>query len=239
MSIEITTNDSKHLQLRHPFTSIISGPTSSGKTVLIRRILKNWKNTIYFNEINEPLNVIWVYGQYQELYNTKIENVNVKYSNNLGLITNDLNELKKMNFKVIIIDDLMDEMGSNEKMSKLFTRGSHHLNLSVIFIVQNFFHQSKLMRTISLNAQYIILLKNFRDKNQIEYLGKQLFGKKSKYFVEIFDDATSKPYGYLIIDLKSDTPNDYRLKSRITEEELLPSLRAKTIFEPNYYKIND
>ena len=52
---------------------------------------------------------------------------------------------------LIILDDLMSECGNNPEVTKLFTRGSHHLNLSVIYIVQNLFHQFKESRTVRLN----------------------------------------------------------------------------------------
>ena len=32
------------LKFKHPFTCIVSGMTSSGKTLLVRNILKNWKS---------------------------------------------------------------------------------------------------------------------------------------------------------------------------------------------------
>jgi Ni2+-binding GTPase involved in maturation of urease and hydrogenase len=41
--MEVSSEDLKY---KHPFTCIISGPTSSGKTVLMRRILENWKDLI-------------------------------------------------------------------------------------------------------------------------------------------------------------------------------------------------
>lgn len=64
-------------------------------------------------------------------------------------------------------------------MTTLFTKGSHHMKLSVIFIVQNLFDNAKEMRTINVNTSYFVLLKNPRDKSQIEYLGKQMLpGKK-------------------------------------------------------------
>ena len=44
-------------------------------------------------------------------------------------------------------------------------KGSHHRNISVILITQNLFHQANYCRTISLNAKYIVLLKNARNKN--------------------------------------------------------------------------
>ena len=71
------------------------------------------------------------------------------------------------------------------------------------------------MRTISLNAHYMILFKNPRDGSQITHLSKQMYPSRSKYMMEAYRDATSPPYGYLFIDLKPDTPEDMRLRSNI------------------------
>ena len=50
----------------------------------------------------------------------------------------------------------------------------HHRNLSTIYIVQNIFHQGKVMRNISLNAHYIVLFKSqdSTDKQQISMLAR-------------------------------------------------------------------
>ena len=44
---------------------------------------------------------------------------------------------------LVVLDDLMQECGNDPGITKLFTQGSHHRNLSVIYIVQNLFHRSK------------------------------------------------------------------------------------------------
>ncbi|GIX84987.1 uncharacterized protein CDAR_374201 [Caerostris darwini] len=112
---------------------------------------------------------------------------------------------------LIVIDDLMSELSSefsfmselsNTKLTKLFTKGGHHRNLSIIFIVQNIFHNGKEMRDISLNAHYLFLFKNPRDRSQIMHLGRQLYPSQTKFFREVYEDATSKPFSYLLIDLK-------------------------------------
>jgi GTPase SAR1 family protein len=222
---------SKYLKFRHPFTCLVSGPTGSGKTILVRRILKNFKQTLNLNNVNK-LKVIWCYGQFQELYKEKISDiVEVNYFDYLL----NQEEISKLKPDIIVIDDLMTELGKSSELSNLFTRGSHHLNISIFFIVQNIFHQGKEMRNINLNSQYIILMKSFRNKSQIKYLEYQLFGEKTKLFEKIYADATKQPFGYLVIDLKPDTPDEYRLRTRLTEEELPPSLRRKTKFSPYYY----
>lgn len=66
---------------------------------------------------------------------------------------------------LLIIDDMMSEI--NSEMQDLFTRFSHHRSISIIFIVQNIFYsggKGGAFRTISLNTNLIILMKNPRDR---------------------------------------------------------------------------
>ena len=75
---------------------------------------------------------------------------------------------------VIVLDNLMAQSGKDKRIGDLFTKGSHHRNLPVIYIVQNVFHQGKEMRNISLNAHYIALFKSPRDRQQISILARQV-----------------------------------------------------------------
>lgn len=124
--------------------------------------------------------------------------------------------------KLIIIDDLMTESSSGNAIANMFTKGSHHNNLSVIFITQNIFHQSRNARDISLNAHYLIIFRNPRDKTQVSHLSRQLCPDNPKFVQEVYFDATSKPYGYLLLDLKQDTPDNCRFRTSIFTDD--PSL---------------
>ena len=64
---------------------------------------------------------------------------------------------------LVILDDLLTDVYSKQ-LCEMFTRGSHHRNISVILITQNLFHQGRFCRDISLNAHYIVAFKNVRDK---------------------------------------------------------------------------
>ncbi|GFS65520.1 uncharacterized protein TNCV_2469071 [Trichonephila clavipes] len=71
----------------------------------------------------------------------------------------------------------------------------------------------KEIREISLNAHYLVLFKNRRDQSQITHLGRQLYPRKVKFFQECYTDASSKPYGYLLIDLKPETDESLRVRT--------------------------
>jgi dGTP triphosphohydrolase len=128
-----------------------------------------------------------------------------------------LDEFEGGKQSLVVLDDLMHE--TNDVVTKLFTRLSHHTNTSVIYITQNLFHAGKETRTITLNAQYLVLFKNVRDKSQIMHLSRQMYPGKSKHMVEAYTDATNEPYSYLFVDLKPNTDEKHRLKACIFPDD--------------------
>ena len=119
---------------------------------------------------------------------------------------------------LLVLDDQMDI--ADKSITSLFTKGSHHRNISVIYIVQNLFDSNKEHRTISLNAHYLIIFKNPRDASQIMHLAKQMYPGQTKYVQEAFALATRSPHGYLLVDLKQSTPDNLRMRSHIFPGEV-------------------
>jgi len=54
-----------------------------------------------------------------------------------------------------------------------------------------------------------------RDLLQVSTLSRQMFPGKGQFLVEAFKDATAKPFGYLVLDLKPDTEEKYRIRTGI------------------------
>ena len=71
---------------------------------------------------------------------------------------------------------------------------------------------------MALNTQYLILFKNPRDRQQVSVLARQMYPRKSQYFLDKFEKNTSRPYGYLLVDLKQETAESDRLKTNIFED---------------------
>ena len=120
---------------------------------------------------------------------------------------------------LIVFDDQMIEAGRDNRIVNLFTKGSHHRNLSVLYIVQNLFHQGKGNRSISLNSHYLVLFKNPRDKLQVLTLAKQMYPGRTDFFLKQYEEAVRRPYGYLLIDLKTTTRDDCRLRTNVLPRE--------------------
>jgi hypothetical protein len=96
---------------------------------------------------------------------------------------------------VIVLDDLMDTAYST-KVSELFTKGSHHLNISLLLITQNLFYQGQSSRTISLNSKCITVFKNPRDKTRIVYLARQVYPENTSSFHKAYLEACEDPHSY-------------------------------------------
>ena len=116
---------------------------------------------------------------------------------------------------LVVIDYLMQELSNDQRITNLFTKGCHHRNLSVIFILQNIFHQGKELRDMSFNCHYLVMFQSPRDSSQVSHLAKKMFPGHVKYMQEAFHYATKRPYGYLLCDLKPETPTDFRLRTNI------------------------
>jgi hypothetical protein len=121
--------------------------------------------------------------------------------------------------KVIIFDDMLKYIVNDVNIQDYVTVSSHHNNMTVILLSQNVFAQGQTARTISLNCHYIVLFNNKRDVSQISRLGSQIMPGKVAYFRDSYEKATSRRYGYLLIDFSPDTDKKYQLRTRIFPDE--------------------
>ena len=191
---------------KHPFTCIVAGHTGCGKTTFVARLLRNSPSMIN----PAPEHITWYYGEWQSAYeNLDIPNVRLEQGLSTGFDTGKRN--------VVVLDDLMAE--TDGRLTDLFTKKSHHSNTSVIYLVQNLFPKHKESRTISLNAQYMVVFKNPRDSSQVMHFAKQMYPGRVKFVQEAFKDAMSVPCGYLLVNLKQDTPEDMRLRTTILPDD--------------------
>ena len=204
---------SEALKLRHPFTCLVSGPTGCGKTQFVAMLLK-------FQMISPmPQRIRWIYGEDQPLYDELRKLIpEIEFIHNMPAGLYESIDPSETN--LVILDDQMSKIGNSPILSRLFTEGSHHRNLSVIYIVQNLFDKGSSHRTVSTNSQYVVVFKNPRDAGQIRSFGSQMFEKGLASFLpQAYADATKEPYGYLLLDFKADTPDQYRMRTKMMPDE--------------------
>ena len=188
-----------------PTTILVSGATGSGKTTWLKKVLDNL--SIFKRK---PDRIVYCYGVWQPAFD---DMKNVEFREGLDIPKNNEND-----HMLIILDDLMTAVVESPIAHTLFTKGSHHMNITVILVVQNFFVQGKHARTITLNCHYMVIMKNPRDIQQIKLIGRQI--GQEVLIQEAYKDCMKEQYGYLLIDLSPHNINEQlRIKSHIFPQE--------------------
>ena len=142
------------ITFRHPTTILIAGPTQAGKTFFFKQILEHQLIQ------PSPSRVIYVYGEHApNLADLKYLYATIEYVQGMKNFLDILPTIEEDERNLVVLDVQMSEAGKLEETSNLFTKGSHHRNITVVYIVQNVFHKGKVHRTISLNSHYMVLSK--------------------------------------------------------------------------------
>ena len=142
-----------------------------------------------------------------------------------------------------MFDDSCEEICNSKALVYIATAGRHR-GLSTIYIKHNLFHQSKLGRDVELQNTHIVLFKSPRDVMQVTTLSTQL-GLGSE-LVEWYRDATSVPFGHLLIDLSPRTddrlryctnnvsvPSKFYIPERLEPLTTLDDEYTKSLYSPS------
>ena len=177
-----------------------------------------WTKKLLLSSLIQPSpeRIIWCYGQWQPLYDNIRKRIPIiEFVNGIPDHLNDQHYIDASKRNVLVFDDLMTEAKCDQRIADLFTKGSHHRNISVVYLTQNLFPQGKACRDIILNTQYMVLFNNPIDRQQVATLARRIYPSTSAFFMKRFEPTTSYPYGHLVIDLKSDTAEKDRLHTEI------------------------
>ena len=205
---------------KHPTTILIAGPTQCGKTYFLIQALKRMCIQ------PEPQRIVWVFSEWQKAYDELARDIpQIEFVKNYQPQLHESFDSRVRN--LVILDDQMENQEAHKRSSdsivKFFTQGSHHRNLTVVYIVQNLFNQDKSMRTVSLNAHYIVVFKNPRDGTQIQTLACQMFPGNPAPLLDAFKDATAArddaSRGYLLLDLHPTSCDALRLLTNVLDEQ--------------------
>jgi len=163
-----------------------------------------------------PTKVLYCYGIYSSMYDTIDKELSMVELHE-GLPTrNEIEEFANGEHRLIILDDLMQQILDSKEIERLATQGCHHMKLSLMFLTQNMYGQGKTARTIALNCWYTVLFRNLRGTSQVAFLGQQLFPKRSHLLLQAYNDATESPFGYLVLDFSPSLENDkYRFRTNV------------------------
>ena len=203
-------------RFQHPATMMIVGPTQSGKSNFVEKLLQS---ALIKYPSRKATRIHVYYTQWQPLYDRLKESHGnrIAFSQGLPEVDENLESIDSKVNNVWVLDDLMDEAIQSPVISQLFTRGRHR-NLSVILLLQNMFPKGKFNTNISRNALYKVLFRSPGDRKQIDIMAEQTFAKDRGNFMKAYAQETDKPFGYIVLDNHPRTTNEHQVVANVFEE---------------------
>ena len=156
---------------------LVIGASQSGKTTAVLKIIEQ--------KLIEPMpeKIFYLYGAHQpfmDTWNKERSKPAIVFKKGLNL--NVVDEFNGS--KLLIIDDLILDL--NRDLAQHFIAGSHHKNVTTIFLSHSIYLNNELYRLISNNCQYILLFKNKRNFSQVARLGRQILGSQYERLTEAY-----------------------------------------------------
>jgi len=124
---------------------------------------------------------------------------------------------------LVIIDDLQSQFLDSKEMFELLAVKVHHMNISVIYTLQNYFAPSKFGKSLSRNCHYKVFFYNRLDLTELRHISLQITPNNSVFLQSCFNfliDQFPSKNNYLFVDghFKATTPQ-FVVKSQIFPNE--------------------
>ena len=202
----------KAFRFHTPSSIFLVGPSSCGKSYFTQNLLL--ENQELFE--SKPETIYYCYGAWQDRFQVMKE-AGIKFHEGIPEVSN----LQKWfpNGGALVLDDLMSEGSSDKTVLDLFTKHSHHQNITVLYLSQDMFPNGKYAKSISRNAHYVIAFKNLRDQLGMRNLLLQAFPSQWKSLLEAYRRVTERPFGYLALDLHPASNDGRRILSHLLKGE--------------------
>lgn len=210
--------EDKDLKFHLPFGCVVAGPSTSGKSTFIRKLIAHSAELID----PPPKSIAYYYGEYTDMVRdlqqlASQESIIVA----AGLPSEEqLKQLEKP--ALVILDDLLYSLNQPTYLADMFSKKAHHLNLGVVFVAQDVFDRK--IKVARQNAQYIVLTRAPSSELSIRNLGIQLFPGPGRlyFFLDAYRQATREKYSYLFIDLHPASDPSLRLRTNIFPDDSEP-----------------
>ena len=192
------------LRWETPANTIVCGPSFSGKTSLVDKIIR--RKNILIKE-GEKKKIILYYLSDQEIYK-RWEDDKLLAFKAKGVPDTD-SFIETINFHgksgaIVIFDDLGADIKKNSKFFReLFPVMTHHMKLNVFLILHNIFPEG--LRELSLNTHRFVITHNPRDALGIATLGRQCYPGSKNFLTSVYKFIGKTKYGYLVLDFHQET----------------------------------
>ncbi len=206
---------SDFIKIRCPSRMVISGPSMIGKSRFALKLIE-FRNMIYNENFDRilyalPENALHLHQNFIE---------NLRSVCPLIEIVEGLPDINSLNLavessthKLLIMDDLMQQAFTSNKILELVTSTSHHSNISVVIICQSIFLPAKHRLTLIRNCSEKVIFHNKVDQNQLAVLSRHISPNNPNLLKDCFDfiyqHSLKDDLKYVLIDASPLSPLPY------------------------------
>ena len=137
-------------RFKTPSSILIVGPSGCGKTCFTESLILNHLKELFVN----PLPMIhYCYRAWQDGFRD-MKDAGVRFHKGIPTTFH----LQKWFPKggLLVLDDLMVEGGKDKELLDLFTKHSHHQNITLLYLCQDMFPPGKYAKSFSRNAHCVM-----------------------------------------------------------------------------------
>lgn len=202
----------------HPFTLIISAPSTSGKSTLAFNIVKDSDKLVSNTDCKGFDRVLIIYRSFQSLYDKIKRELKIPVLLFEKHITDDIeNHIEGAQRPLLIYDDGISKENALF-VQDLFTRISHHLNISVMLLNQTIYDPNcPTLRICHKNSRGLIIFRCIRDQSSLRTLLYQMYSnrKQAQTILQSIQKELEKPFNYVHFDFHPLCPENQRIKTNL------------------------
>jgi len=191
-----------------PARIVVAGPTMAGKSEFILNLVKH-RDSVFSEEFKRiiyaiPEESMHLHGSYLERLKQACASVQIHE----GLPDLDMLHLcSEKSHKLLILDDLADQVFTNKQMLHLITKNSHHANCSLIITTQNYYFPTKYGKTFMRNCSEKIFFFDKSDAHLFSTISSQTFPSHPGFLKYCFDwiyrEQPNVLFKYVVLDSSS------------------------------------
>ena len=179
-----------------PSSVIIAGTSGSGKSELVEQWLR-YQNVFQV----KPKTLVYAYDRWQARFDRMQKKDGLRFHCGLPDPSHLTKWFGPTSGGVLLLDDLMEEGGQDKRVLDLFTKDSHHRNITVLYLTQDLFPLANSPRQLIAMPITLWPSKTHGIKRAYGPFYCKPFPDRWRQVLRLFKRVTSRPFEYLMLDV--------------------------------------
>ena len=223
----MTGEGTHNVKLLVPGTACLVGPTHSGKSFFIQKLIDDTENNFNTQGKGKIKKIVYCHNSAEQPHFASLKEKGVIFYK--GMPAENIDEIfpKTEQPGILIFDDMMEEMNTESLNLDIMTAQTHHHNLFLIFTQQALHPKGKNAVTVRQNCHYRFIFNFPAEKEAVKrYLRNCETGTALEWLYKWYKMCTTNSdYNrYMLIAAHPSDPNPHVYRTNILRSEHPPRI---------------